>query len=456
MTSLKSYYRVNSRVGEWCASLVLICLILSRWQTEQYLQATDRLMLILAAFLTGSSYTARFHIKEHRLLFIMITVTVYLVSGISIGSLVSVVGLVAYQNCLPLLLYYFPGSFTFGESCITLQSTILFIAHAITSLSHALLNYNKPTEAMDCFTIIAQLIFLSEALLFLSPLIPGLAWTNCPTFFYFSSMFVFCGITFPLSMWILQEGPEMFILPYIMNSKFTIQLILFWILLVIIAILIVGQKSGTTSKATTSERKIFHGLIVAVIISGVIVDIEFTYFASLIVLAIFLYLEYIRAFDIRPLSRLLDESFMRFTDEKDQGTLVLTNIYLLVGTFLPLWITYDLTSANKLVMLSGALSVGIGDSAASIVGSCYGYYKWPYSPKKSVDGTIASVVSQVLLLLILAFASVIHHGYVSRAFLPIVITSLIEAHTTQVDNLVLPLTMYILFSAQDLFYPVHL
>ena len=107
-------------------------------------------------------------------------------------------------------------------------------------------------------------------------------------------------------------------------------------------------------------------------------------------------------------------------------------------------------------MLSGALSVGIGDSAASIVGSCYGYYKWPYSPKKSVDGTIASVVSQVFLLLILAFTSVIHHGYVSRAFLPIVITSLIEAHTTQVDNLVLPLTMYILFSAQDLFYPLHL
>jgi dolichol kinase len=257
-------------------------------------------------------------------------------------------------------------------------------------------------------------------------------------------------------MWILQEGPEMFILPYIMNSKFTIQLILFWILLVIIAILIVGQKSGTNSKATTSERKIFHGLIVAVIISGVIVDIEFTYFASLIALAIFLYLEYIRAFDIRPLSRLLDESFMRFTDEKDQGTLVLTNIYLLVGTFLPLWITYDLSSANKLVILSGALSVGIGDSAASIVGSCYGYYRWPYSPKKSVDGTLASVVSQVLLLLILSFANVIHHSYVSRAFLPVVITSLIEAHTTQVDNLVLPLTMYILFSAQDLFYPVHL
>merc|ERR1712150_208355 len=241
--------------------------------------------------------------------------------------------------------------------------------------------------------------------------------------------------------------PLSLLVTYFVSSKSILKLISLWLILVLIAMVIVSQKFDSSNNVTTGERKVFHGLIVVVMISGMVVDIEYTYFASLVVLGIFMYLEYIRVFDIRPVSRLLDEAFAKFTDEKDQGSLILTNIYLLVGIFLPLWITGDLYATNNLVLLSGVLSVGIGDSVASIVGSRYGYLKWPHSPGKSVDGTLASITAQIIFLEVLALNNVVQYQYDLSVFLPIILTSLVEAHTTQVDNLVLPLVMYISYSA---------
>ena len=60
--------------------------------------------------------------------------------------------------------------------------------------------------------------------------------------------------------------------------------------------------------------------------------------------------------------------FQAFKDEKDQGDLVLTNIYLLAGVSLPLWLSADLSNDNPLTLLSGVLSIGIGDAFASIIG----------------------------------------------------------------------------------------
>lgn len=83
-----------------------------------------------------------------------------------------------------------------------------------------------------------------------------------------------------------------------------------------------------------------------------------------------------------------------FIDEKDAGHVALTPLYLLIGCSLPLWIhpsPSDITGSagfDFLALSSGVLSVGIGDTVASFVGSNFGRHKWLSN----------CVLSQILLL----------------------------------------------------------
>lgn len=164
-------------------------------------------------------------------------------------------------------------------------------------------------------------------------------------------------------------------------------------------------------------------------------------------------LEIVRVIKLWPVSQVLDEAVKAFIDEKDAGFVALTPIYLLVGCSLPLWLhpcPCDLTDAagfELLPLLSGVLSVGIGDTAASVIGSKFGRIKYPGSIK-TVEGTLAAIGAQALVL-----PALIHFGFllptnvfIAKFGAAIVINSLVETFTDQVDNLVLPLVTYIILS----------
>jgi dolichol kinase len=88
----------------------------------------------------------------------------------------------------------------------------------------------------------------------------------------------------------------------------------------------------------------------------------------------------VRILKLGPLGQYLQEGFVVFADEKDSGGISLTPIYLLIGCSLPLWIhpaRGALRAAVTLPVLSGLVSVGCGDTAASIFGSLFGKTKWP-------------------------------------------------------------------------------
>lgn len=152
-------------------------------------------------------------------------------------------------------------------------------------------------------------------------------------------------------------------------------------------------------------------------------------------------LEHMRFRRIEPISSILRNAFQLFQDEKDSGELILTNIYLLAGVALPLWLSPDLNLENPLTLLSGVMCIGIGDSFASIIGSKFGKVKI-FNTEKTLEGLLASVLSQIAFIQLLQTATLVQMN--ALIVIPIVITSIIEAFTTQVDNVALPFVMYIL------------
>lgn len=136
-------------------------------------------------------------------------------------------------------------------------------------------------------------------------------------------------------------------------------------------------------QSNTRTRKIFHFLIVFVFLPGLIFQCTLLFVASGIALALLIVLETMRIIKLSPVHQVLEEAVKCFIDEKDAGAVALTPIYLLVGCSLPIWIhpcPCDLTDSagfELIPLLAGVISVGIGDTAASIIGSKYGRFKWP-------------------------------------------------------------------------------
>ena len=95
-----------------------------------------------------------------------------------------------------------------------------------------------------------------------------------------------------------------------------------------------------------------------------------------------------------------------------------------------MWITTDLQKADTILLMSGVLSVGIGDSFASIVGSKYGKLKL-FKSKKTLEGLLASILSQLTFVQILQILKWATFKPLPTV-IPIIVTSLVETISTQV------------------------
>ncbi|XP_074114082.1 dolichol kinase isoform X3 [Cotesia typhae] len=217
-------------------------------------------------------------------------------------------------------------------------------------------------------------------------------------------------------------------------------LIMYWTVCLLIGIIIITHQILSESSASTIERKTFHILAVLVYIPGLIWEPTLLYLASGIVMILFMMFELMRLINLPPLNKVLKLGFSAFVDEKD-SFISLTPLYLHVGLSFPLWMPSS--NIDLLPLISGVTVLGIGDSAASFIGSKYGKHKWPET-SKTVEGTIACILSQLLFIYGLAIIGVIPSGWVLvKSTLAIIAVSIIEARTNQVDNLALPLLLYI-------------
>lgn len=228
------------------------------------------------------------------------------------------------------------------------------------------------------------------------------------------------------------------------TSTTPVLLIISWAVLVCISVGMVALYRARGWPVNTRTRKIFHLAVVLVYLSGLAWDPDLLLVASIGATLLFVSLEGLRWSRLLPhLSDLLDQNLKPFLDEKEGGPLILTNIYLLVGVSLPLWIWPHplLTPAPPLPLYAGILSVGIGDTFASLTGSRWGRHHWGHS-LRTVEGSAGGLAAVLLSGLLLSRAGLLAIPSWTTFSCAAVVTAGFEALSGQVDNITLPLVMY--------------
>lgn len=354
--------------------------------------------------------------------------------GILFNICCGVLSSFGYNRLLMLALHNCPESFTFGEAAVVVQSAILLTITCLANLCS-----ETPTECMQIATIILQVGLLGVFII--CSTVYYTSNLKTPTNFYSFTGFILLVVVSVLH-YVLQNSPVLWILCLLTEDLTTVKLLLCWIVFSMLAVTAVTFQVRGQKKASTTVRKVFHLLALAVFIPGLILRICMLYTASGIVFALFVALETLRLLKLPPLGDALDSGFQAFADEKDKSV-ALTPLYLMAGCSLPLWLHPVPSTRVLLPLLAGLLSVGVGDTAASMCGTWCGKHKWPGS-EKTKEGTAACFLSQLFVVIAL-----IHFNYIPRTdllqpTLAIAVTSIVEAITDQVDNIALPLLMYIL------------
>ncbi|KAM3724688.1 Dolichol kinase [Dirofilaria immitis] len=140
------------------------------------------------------------------------------------------------------------------------------------------------------------------------------------------------------------------------------------------------------SYSSTIHRKFFHLIASLICITGIQYDFELIWLLAWLILCIFIIIEIFRSKSISPWSKYLNSWLLIFIDKQDSPELILTPIYLLIGIFLPIFLSpINNNESRHLYHFAGIATVGIGDSLSAIIGSLYGRLHWPRS-RKTIEG----------------------------------------------------------------------
>ena len=155
--------------------------------------------------------------------------------------------------------------------------------------------------------------------------------------------------------------------------------------------------------------------------------------------------------------------YIAFLDEKDsaaaKGGLAVTHIALIMGCALSLWVnqllqqmrisssedwppsrfTEDIWSSSDDKFLAqlpflGLVVLGVGDSVGAICGIKFGRHKWPGGTSRTLEGSICMFLSMMLVTLL----TTARWNCTLQLFFTMLAMTLIEASTSQIDNICLP------------------
>lgn len=189
------------------------------------------------------------------------------------------------------------------------------------------------------------------------------------------------------------------------------------------------------------RRKIWHFLVLALIVYPLHLDTEFVKVSLAGSLILFLIVEQTRYLKLYPFGALLDSHLRLFADFRDdKGPIIVSYIYLFIGISLPILFN------NSVV---GLVVLGVGDSLASIIGSNYGVIFWGKS-KKTMEGTMTFIIATFAVCSLLKYVG---WFFDNKSFHAILLTctlsGILEGNSNLNDNILIPGFMSVVLELVD-------
>jgi dolichol kinase len=251
----------------------------------------------------------------------------------------------------------------------------------------------------------------------------------------------------------------------ILSSPFRCAVVIVWAAAVGAALPAMSAIQATRTLPRILLRKGFHALALVMFVPVLALDASLLSLALAVAFALMTVCELVRALGVPVIANLLSHFMYKFTDDRDGGRLTISHLSLVLGIAVPLWLSLEQTplcpgapfekrgcarggagevhfAAQPLPLAAwtGLLTLGVADSVAAAVGSTLGRTRVHATAHKSVEGTAAAALS-LWACLAAAVVAGVARGQVATWRLPWVcfLSCLLEAVTTQLDNLVLPL-----------------
>ncbi|KAI5666360.1 hypothetical protein M9H77_16213 [Catharanthus roseus] len=371
------------------------------------------------------------------------------------------------------ILHMFPACASIGEALLVTTGLVMYFgdmfaytvakicSHAASSEFLSVLNDTKRSEISTIIQgMTLGLLLLPTFLKFIFQFIGFFYFLDISkeranheirisTIFYASLVFMLIVVV-PWWMQLVQDfhmHPFVWVLDFVFSEPLKrLSLCIYWLGLIFASVTRFYSISKNSKIERILLRKYYHLLAVLMFIPALIIQPKFLYLAFGAALAVFLTLEIIRAWRIWPFGELVHQFMIAFTDHRDSEILIVSHFSLLLGCALPIWLSSGFND-RPLAPFAGILSLGIGDTMASMVGHKYGVLRWSKTGKKTIEGTAAGITSVLaacsLLLPLLAMTT----GYILTwnwfsLFVAVTASGLLEAYTAQLDNAFIPLVFY--------------
>lgn len=244
---------------------------------------------------------------------------------------------------------------------------------------------------------------------------------------------------------------------YISASELRTKLLVSWASALVAIAPVLYFLSAKNILSLNNRRKVWHfALAGSLAYPALIEESTFTALAALGSVFVFIVLEFLRCTRITFLGRLVHNAMHMFQDEKDlKGPLSLSYIFLLLGAAIP--IGYGVVVGDVVSMRSyiGLVTLGLGDSFASIVGRRFGKIKWRNS-SRTMEGTLTYII--------VTFASfvAIDHYLLPEAskvknwenvFIVALISGILEGVASLNDNVLIPCMGVIVYELLGKVFP---
>lgn len=223
----------------------------------------------------------------------------------------------------------------------------------------------------------------------------------------------------------------------------------YWLLVMLVPLRALRRMASERRVAHILVRKYYHLMATAMFVPALILQAGFLRLAFGVALAAFLVLELLRVGRVPPFGRPIDAFMQAFVDSRDSGALIASHFSLLLGCAVPVWLSRQGASDRPLAPFAGILSLGIGDTMASVVGYQFGRVRVSRHSRKTAEGTLAGILSMFLAACALAphvAAPPQSLAEWAAVFAATSAAGLLEAYTRQLDNAFVPLVYFALLS----------